>query len=226
MIIDHPGMGQTISVLQTYLSCIQSCHEIKISDHLRGQRPTTAEGTFLKGQVNRGARQFYPTKPSKIQTRCLGPRLWGRLFHGKIGGQWSVEILSAAGSNDQPSVCFASRAAFVSYLVQILVCPSRISYRGCVFHTCVPGNNSFALLIMMLVQEERRSSAMVSPPLPIMWPDTLLGDDDTVRLSLHIGGVGTLGLASSGVCPCPLQDASLHCFHCPSHCRGGNTALP
>ena len=140
---DHPGMGQTISVLhfkwrleaacrvlplfnpnpnvrrfeclqQTYLSCIQSCHEIKISDHLRGQRPTTAEGTFLKGQVNRGARQFYPTKQPKIQTRCLGPRLWGQLFHGKIGGQWSVEILSAAESNDQPSVCLASRAVFGS----------------------------------------------------------------------------------------------------------------
>ena len=190
---------------------------------------TISEGRDLlrqKAHFSRVRSTGEPDSFTQQNSRRSRQGVWGRLFHGKIGGQWSVEILSAAGSNDQPSVCFASRAAFVSYLVQILVCPSRISYRGCVFHTCVPGNNSFALLIMMLVQEERRSSAMVSPPLPIMWPDTLLGDDDTVRLSLHIGGVGTLGLASSGVCPCPLQDASLHCFHCPSHCRGGNTALP
>ena len=52
--------------------------------------------------------------------------------------------------------------------------------------TCVPGNSSFALLIIIFVQEERRSSAIVSPPLPIMWPDTLLGGNDMVKFHIYI----------------------------------------
>ena len=78
---------------QTYLSCIQSCHNVEISDHLWRQRPTTREGTFLKGQVN-SPRQFYLTKQPKIQT--LG--VWSPLVHGKAGGQWSVKIVSSTTS--------------------------------------------------------------------------------------------------------------------------------
>ena len=91
--------------------------------------------------------------------------------------------------------------------------------------TCVPGNSSFALLIIILVQEDRRSSAIVSPPFPIMWPDTLLGDAVIRSYFIHVYN-STLEPASWDGCPCPLQDVSLHCSHCQSHCQDGNTASP
>ena len=43
--------------------------------------------------------------------------------------------------------------------------------------TCVPGKSSLALLIMMFVHEDLRSSAIVSPPFPMMWPETLLKNE-------------------------------------------------
>ena len=46
-----------------------------------------------------------------------------------------------------------------------------------VLRTCVPGKSSLALLIMMFVHEDLRSSAIVSPPFPMMWPETLLKNE-------------------------------------------------
>ena len=46
-----------------------------------------------------------------------------------------------------------------------------------VLRTCVPGKSSLALLIIMLVHEDLRSSAIVSPPFPMMWPETLLKNE-------------------------------------------------
>ena len=57
--------------------------------------------------------------------------------------------------------------------------PSNISYHMIlkVLRTCVPGKSSLALLIIMLVHEDLRSSAIVSPPFPMMWPETLLKNE-------------------------------------------------
>ena len=85
-------------------------------------------------------------------------------------GQWSIKILSAA-EYDQlmyfpiPSDLFWKHAPAGRPGGQYPV--------HCSF-TCVPGKSSFALLIIIFVQEDLRSSAIVSPPFPIMWPETLL----------------------------------------------------
>ena len=129
--------------------------------------------------------------------------------------------------------------------------PSNISYHMIlkVLRTCVPGKSSLALLIIMLVHEDLRSSAIVSPPFPMMWPETLLKNeiqrsrsDQILHSTLHSTSVSeepqrffpkTSTLATStwestfsSGCPFLPPGASLRCSRFLSRCQCSSTALP
>ena len=119
-----------------------------------------------------------------------------------------------------------------------------------VLRTCVPGKSSLALLIIMLVHEDLRSSAIVSPPFPMMWPETLLKNeiqrsrsDQILHSTLHSTSVSeetqriffpkTSTLATStwestfsSGCPSLRPGASLRCSRFLSRCQCLSTALP
>ena len=106
---------------------------------------------------------IHPTKHLEIQTRCLGSAIsWkedngqSRFYHQQSTTSMYFPI---------PSDLFWKHAPAGRPGGQYPV--------HCSF-TCVPGKSSFALLIIIFVQEDLRSSAIVSPPFPIMWPETLL----------------------------------------------------
>lgn len=119
-----------------------------------------------------------------------------------------------------------------------------------VLRTCVPGKSSLALLIIMLVHEDLRSSAIVSPPFPMMWPETLLKNeiqrsrsDQILHSTLHSTSVSeetqriffpkTSTLATStwestfsSGCPFLPPGASLRYSRFLSRCQCLSTALP
>ena len=198
---------------KTHLPSIHSWHEVKISDHLWSQRPTITGDTFPRGQVTK-VRQF--TQPNISRSR---QGVWVPLFHGKRTMVNQDFIISRV----QPAYVFPN--SIWSFWKHAPAGRPGGQYPVHCSFTCVPGKSSFALLIIIFVQEDLRSSAIVSPPFPIMWPETLLEKTTIMFFSFQCLNK-TWVQASWGGCPCPRPDVAWRCSHCQSRCQGGSTALP